>query len=173
MTTRVVDYGPEFAGSPVMKYVSAQARKRWGVDEGSTKRESFVHRLLASQTRRFQQQIVWHLFRAGVPLIAGTDTFGVPGIPPGLSLQKELELLHDAGLPPYDVLRTATVNPAAFLGKTQEFGRVAVGQSADLLLVYGNPLQDLSVLRKPEGVMIRGRWLSASDLQKMLDGLLK
>jgi hypothetical protein len=173
MTTRVVDYGPELAEAPGMMYLSALARKQWGIDDGSAKRQSFIRRLLSPHLLWFQLQIVRHLFDAGVPLIAGTDAFGFPGIAPGISLQKELEILREAGLPPYDVLRTVTVNPAALLGKSQEFGQVVSRQRADLLLVDGNPLQDLSVLRKPEGVMIRGRWLSASDLQKMLDGLPK
>ena len=85
-------------------------------------------------------EIVRHLFQAGVPLIAGTDTFGFTGIAPGISLQKELQILREAGLSPYDVLKTATVNPAVFLNKDHEFGQIVVGQQADLVLLDGNPL---------------------------------
>jgi hypothetical protein len=71
------------------------------------------------------------------------------------------------------VLRSATLNPSAFLEKGEEFGQAVAGQRADLLLVNGNPLKDLSVLRNPEGVIVRGRWLSALELQKMLKRQLK
>src|SRR6187455_1730897 len=83
----------------------------------------------------------------------------------------ELELLHEAGLTPYEVLKTATVIPAAFLGKTGEFGTIAVGQRADLLLVDRDPLEDLGALDQPVGVMVRGRWLSRDRLQEMLAAL--
>jgi imidazolonepropionase-like amidohydrolase len=103
--------------------------------------------------------------------MAGTDALGFPLIAPGSSLHRELELLHEAGLTPYEALRTATVVPAAFLGKAEEFGTIAVGRRADLLLVERNPLLDLASLRQPVGVMVRGRWLSRDRLQAMLAAL--
>jgi imidazolonepropionase-like amidohydrolase len=51
-----------------------------------------------------------------------------------------------------------------FLGKEGEFGTIAPGKRADLLLVNGNPLQDFSTLRQPIGVMVRGKWIGASEL---------
>jgi len=56
------------------------------------------------------------------------------------------------------------VAPAVFLRKEGEFGTIAPGKRADLLLVNGNPLQDLSTLRQPVGVMVRGKWIGASEL---------
>ena len=66
------------------------------------------------------------------------------------------------------MLRSATVVPAAFLGKSKEFGTVAAGQRADLLLVAGNPLENLAVLKRPSGVMVRGRWLPRQKLDELL-----
>ncbi len=106
----------------------------------------------------FQLKVARALHRAGVTLVAGTDARGIPQMPPGTSLHRELELLHESGLSPYEVLRAATVTPAMFLRQDQEFGAVTVGQRADLLLVERNPLEDLSTLRTPIGVMARGRW---------------
>ena len=104
-------------------------------------------------------------------LVAGTDALGLSLIAPGSSLHRELELLHEAGLTPYEVLHTATVAPALFLGKTEEFGSIQVGRRADLLLVERDPLQDLSTLRQPLAVMVRGRWLRREQLDTMLAGL--
>jgi imidazolonepropionase-like amidohydrolase len=120
---------------------------------------------------RFMKKVVGALHRAGVPLVAGTDAMGVPLIVPGASLHRELQLLTESGLTPYDALRTATINPAVFLGKDREFGTVAEGKRADLLLTDANPLQDLTRLKRPLGVMVRGQWLSRDDLDRRLASL--
>src|SRR4029453_12249121 len=109
--------------------------------------------------RGFMEKVVGSLHRHGVPIMAGTDAMGIELIAPGTSLYRELQLLFASGLSTSEVVRSATVVPAAFLGKSHEFGTIAPGQRADLLLVSGNPLRDLSVLKQPEGVMARGRWI--------------
>ncbi|MGH9159735.1 MAG: amidohydrolase family protein [Vicinamibacteraceae bacterium] len=111
------------------------------------------------------------LHRAGVPLVAGTDAMGLPLIVPGASLHRELRILIECGLTPYEAIRTATINPAVFLGQDREFGTVAEGKRADLLLVEGNPLQDLTHLRRPMGVMVRGTWIPRNELQQRLAAL--
>jgi len=93
-------------------------------------------------------------------------------VAPGSSLHRELQLLSGAGLSNYEVIRSATVVPAAFLGNSKEFGKIAVGQRADLLLVAGNPLEDLETLKRPKGVMIRGRWLPREKLDELLKSLI-
>ena len=103
----------------------------------------------------FTRKVALALYQEGVPIMAGTDAMGFVLICPGTSLQKEVLLLARAGLKPYEVLRTATVNPAAFINKKGEFGMIAPGMRADMLLLSGNPLKDLSVVREPLGVMVR------------------
>ncbi len=119
----------------------------------------------------FTRELAGALHRAGVPLLAGTDAFGVGIIPPGRSLHAELEILVEAGLTPYQALRTATVEPARFLGREHEFGRIAPGQRADLVLLAANPLADIRTLAEPRGVMLRGRWLPRDSLDAMLADL--
>lgn len=104
--------------------------------------------------------MVRSLKRAGAPLLAGTDA-GVPLVEAGISLHEELQELVAAGLNPREALEAATSNAARFLGQDGEFGVVAPGARADLLLVDGNPLDDLSVLRFPRVVILKGRWLDA------------
>ncbi|MGA2858094.1 MAG: amidohydrolase family protein [Candidatus Sulfotelmatobacter sp.] len=106
-----------------------------------------------------------------MPLLLGTDALGAPLAIPGASAHQELQLLVESGLTPYEALRTATVNPAKFLGKEDEFGTITVGKRADLLLVSGNPLADIHTLQNPVGVMVRGQWLPAEKLQDMLGAL--
>jgi imidazolonepropionase-like amidohydrolase len=54
-------------------------------------------------------------------------------------------------------MRSATVVPATFLGKAKEFGTIVVGESADVLLVAGNPLENLEALKRPMGMVVRDR----------------
>jgi hypothetical protein len=73
-----------------------------------------------------------------------------------------------AGLTPYQALRTGTYNVARHLGQLDSSGTVAVGKRADLLLLRGNPLQDVRYTREPAGVMIHGRWLDRAALDQRL-----
>ena len=79
--------------------------------------------------------------------------------------------LKGSGLTPYDALRTATVAPAVFLHRRDEFGTIAPGKRADLLLVDGNPLESIGRLQRPLGVMTRGRWFTHEHLEGMLTAL--
>jgi imidazolonepropionase-like amidohydrolase len=79
----------------------------------------------------------------------------------------ELQLLQASGLSPYEALHAATVAPANFLRRERDFGTIAAGKRADLLLVQKNPLEDLSTLTEPSGVMARGRWLGSDALRRM------
>ena len=77
----------------------------------------------------------------------------------------------DAGLTPYQAIKTATVNAAEFLGKKGEVSTIAVGQQADLILLNTNPLEDTANINKRVGVMVRGHWLSEDELQEMMEDL--
>jgi adenine deaminase len=105
---------------------------------------------------------------SGGLLMSGTDA-SLAVIVPGFSLHDELETMADVGLSPYDVLRTSTYNPALYLGELGEFGTVEVGKRADLVLLEGNPLDDIANTRQIAGVMVRGRWYSRADLDIMLE----
>ena len=89
------------------------------------------------------------MYRAGVPILAGTDAnaVGVPAaISHGASLHHELELLVDAGLSPLDALRAATSRPAHYFGLADR-GVIEPGRRADLVLIDGNPLRDITATR--------------------------
>jgi tetratricopeptide (TPR) repeat protein len=66
-------------------------------------------------------------------------------------------------------LQAGTTYPADFLRGSREFGTVTTGKRADLILVEGNPLQDVGRAAHPSGVMVRGKWLPASQLARMLE----
>ncbi len=111
--------------------------------------------------------LVRALDAAGAGLLVGTDSANA-GIVPGYSVQDELVLFVEAGLTPWRALRAATSGAADFLGQSKEWGRVAVGRRADLLLLRGNPLDDIKNIALREGVMVRGRWFPAAELESEL-----
>jgi imidazolonepropionase-like amidohydrolase len=95
----------------------------------------------------------------GVEVLMGTDAPQVFSVP-GFSLHRELPLMVESGMTPYEVLRTGTVNVARHLGIEDRAGTIAVGKYADLLLLDDNPLEDIAAVAENSGVMIDGRWLT-------------
>ncbi len=112
---------------------------------------------LLRQHQRSALDNVGRLHRAGVRILAGSDSQS--GMLPGPSLHRELALLQEAGLTPLEVLQAATVHNARFLEDSADpsFGIVAVGKRADLVLVEGDPLTDVSALADIRAVIVRGR----------------
>ena len=86
------------------------------------------------------------------------------GLPPGLATQAELLALQAAGLPPYQVLHSATGGGATALGLSTELGRIAAGARADLLLISGDPLHNIADSAQVIAVVRGGRFLSVASL---------
>lgn len=112
-------------------------------------------------------QMVRQLHEAGIPLMAGTD-LTAPGIIPGFALHEEMAIWQDAGIPPADVLRSATTVPVQFLGLDHRLGRIAEGKTASMVLVRANPLDDVRNAQQIEGVFLRGQYFSREDLDQLL-----
>lgn len=107
------------------------------------------------------------LHRSDVQLLAGTDTIGIYLVP-GFSLHEELALFVKAGLTPMEALKTATINPAKYLGIQDSLGTIEVNKIADLILLDANPLENINNTQKINAVIINGKFLSRTDLDKML-----
>ena len=112
------------------------------------------------------QKTVAKLQGAGVTILAGTDIAG--DRVPGFSLQDELKAPASSGLTPLQVLQTATLNPAKVMGRTADYGAVAEGKVADLLLLDGDPTKDIAALQHIRAVILHGRLLSRSALDDQL-----
>lgn len=123
----------------------------------------------AANRARFADEmwLVGHLHSAGVRLLAGSDA-GIAFVFPGFSLHDELELLVAAGLTPVEALRAATLSAAQFMNATDSLGTIAVGKSADLVLLRSNPLVAISATRDIEAVVLRGRLLRRETLDSLL-----
>jgi len=122
-------------------------------------REAFLARQLA---------VTGMAAAAGVGILAGTDTPN-PFVYPGFSLHDELELLVQAGLSPREALAAATTAPAEFLGATDSLGAVAEGKLADLVLLRGNPLDEIGNTRRISAVVANGRFFAREALDDLLE----
>lgn len=120
---------------------------------------------LADRRREFAkyQELTGKLYRAGVPLLVGTDA-PEPQVTPGFSLHQELELLVESGLPPAAALRAATLHNATVLGQQAHLGSVAAGKWADLLILSANPLDDIRHTRQIDWVMRGGKAVRPAEL---------
>jgi tetratricopeptide (TPR) repeat protein len=116
----------------------------------------------------FQRKLLKSFSDGGVPLMAGTDATEI-GPVAGFGLHHELQEFVSDGLTPYAALQTATINVARYLGQSGQFGTIKTGQRADLLLLTANPLADIRNTKTIAGVMVRGRWLDKTRLDKMLN----
>ncbi len=111
--------------------------------------------------RLFQEEVL-RLYQAGVTIGAGTDAGN--GLTFHGNLHTEIELLHESGIPPLETLRIATSGNARLLGIEDRAGSVTPGKRADLLLVRGDPLEDLRVLRRVDRVVIAGRVVEVAEM---------
>jgi imidazolonepropionase-like amidohydrolase len=118
---------------------------------------------LRDDFERFQRPLTRALHEKGGKLLAGSDTI-IPGLVPGFGLHRELAELVRAGLTPYEALRTSTTRPFEYLGELDRAGTVEVGKWSDLILVGGNPLEDVAGASRIAGVLVRGRWIGADEI---------
>jgi imidazolonepropionase-like amidohydrolase len=106
------------------------------------------------------QSLVGVMHEAGVPIVAGTDGYG-------MELVRELELYVGAGLSTTEALASATIVPARLVGSDKRTGSIDVGKTADLLLVNGNPEASISALRQTRPVMMDGVLMDADALRSI------
>ncbi len=118
------------------------------------------------------KQVLKILHDCGVKLLLGVDS-GFWYMLPGFSIHDELRLRVEAGLTPYQVLRMGTANVAEFLQSQDHAGVVAAGKRADLLLLQGNPLEDVRNVNRRVGVMVGGQWLSEEWLRERLEEIAR
>ena len=140
--------------------------------EGNASGNGWADRLEAmdqvlGRSLELQQAIVRGFRDAGVPLLVGTDA-PLTFVYPGFAVHRELALLVDSGLTPYEALFAATVAPARVLGVAAESGTIEPGKRADLVLVDGDPLEEIGNAARVSGVVVRGEWLDRAELDTHL-----
>jgi len=110
-------------------------------------------------------EVFGKFFRAGIPIVAGTDNFA-----PGFGLFLELETYHKyGGLTPFEVLQTATIIPAKAMGMENETGTLEAGKQADIAILDENPLEDITNIRSVNAVMTNGNYYESEILWSLAD----
>jgi imidazolonepropionase-like amidohydrolase len=154
---------------PRLAYVGREDRKDW-TDARA--------RLLAANPPEFwtlsraaykeKLAITREYHRDGVSILGGTDAGGPPFVIPGFDLHNELAALVQAGFTPLEALQSVTLDAAQFLGRADEFGTVANGKAADLVLLDANPLDDIRNTQKIRAVVVQGKYLDRAALDALL-----
>jgi hypothetical protein len=140
--------------SPELKRIPADGRQQW---ESMTRR--VIGRMdaddwtLVATAAGNRRAVVAALHKAGVPLLAGSDTPN-PFVVPGISLHDELALLVEAGLTPFEALATSTREAARFM--RGDWGTLAPGRAADLVVLDANPLENIRNSRRIRTVILNG-----------------
>jgi hypothetical protein len=161
----------QLSKAPEMVYMSAEVIRDWA----KRKDEMMANpQNTASANRKFvelRRRLILDCQRNGVLLLLGSDAPQVYNVP-GFSLHHELQYLVDAGLTPYEALRTGTVNAAAYFNRP-DVGTIKIGNASDLVLLNGNPLKEINQSSNIEGVMLGDHWLSKIYIARELKKLVK
>ena len=151
----------DYGSRAEMRYMPEATVRQWVSAKDQTLAERGFDPAVAARAIEIRQQLIRDLHAAGAALLLGSDA---PQIfnGPGFAIHHELQFLVDAGLTPYEAIRTGTVAAAEFLGLDK--GTIEVGRIADLVLLDDNPLADIANSRRVHGVLVGGRWARSSDL---------
>jgi imidazolonepropionase-like amidohydrolase len=160
-----------FRNDPHCKYMDPKTVDQWVQSKKNLMANPNFNPVNVESFVALRRKLIRECQQAGVGLLLGCDAPQVFNVP-GFSTHHELAYLVNCGLTPYEALRTGTVNVAKYL-KLPDTGVVRTGAKADLILVNGNPLADITNTQKIEGVILHGKWLSKSERDAGLKKLEK
>ena len=149
---------------PELQYMPQGTVRSWITTHTSRVNNPNLNREALDTHIENRMKVLKALNESGARILMGTDApqqFSVPGF----SIHAELERMADADMTPYQIYRTGTVNVGEYFKDQDTFGLVAEGHRADLILLNGNPLEDVARIKDRSGVMVRGVWLSENDIQ--------
>lgn len=148
---------------PHLAYISPSIYDLWVQFWGSQASNAEFTKRLFPHMKRF----LLDLHRAGITMLIGTDLL-FPGVIPGYSVHEEMAIWQEAGIPPIDILRSATILPARFLGLAESLGTIEKGKNASFVLLKNNPLQDITNALQIESVFLRGRYFDRDELDAIM-----
>jgi imidazolonepropionase-like amidohydrolase len=165
-------YDPEtFRSDPSSKYMDKKTVDQWiGSKKNLLQNPAYEPKEVAAFVQ-LRRRLIKACHDGGVGLLLGCDAPQVFNVP-GFSTHRELNYLVQSGLTPYEALRTGTVNVARYLNKPGS-GVIKKGAIADLIMIRGNPLRDITHTEKIEGVMLHGKWMPRNHIDAELKKLEK
>ena len=153
------------AQRPEARYMPPETVEAWerAVDE----RDAATDRDTNRRVTALRRTILKALHDGGASILVGTDSPQIFNVP-GFAMHLEMRLWVEIGMSPYQVLEAATRRVAEYFDATDEFGSVAVGHRADLVLLTANPIEDIANVALRAGVMVHGRWMPEQQIQDRL-----
>ena len=143
----------EYAKNPQLAYVPGDVRKQWASSSFYKLKNADDLAQVQAGYKKLQYILMQH-YKAGGKVLAASDTFSSV---PGLSLQRELMLLVDAGFTPMQAITMATRDNAQFLARGKETGTIVPGKLADIIVLSANPLEDIRDIERVEKVIKDGQ----------------
>ncbi len=150
----------EYFSQPGLQYVPPELVQKYFNDFEMLDRLSPDEARILEEGYKKVQQFLREFVKAGGKLLAGVDSANT-GVP-GLGIHQEMELMVDAGISPMDALKSATINEAELMRKEKDLGTVEAGKLADLVVLGGDPLAQISNTRKVETVIMDGKTIDIS-----------
>jgi imidazolonepropionase-like amidohydrolase len=152
---------------PEMKYLPAEQIAAWTKGLQSRLANPQYNAEAAKVHIENRMKILKALHAGGARVLLGSDApqqFNVPGF----SIHREMRRMADAGMSAYDIVKSGTANVGEYYKAKDPFGTIVAGSRADLILVDANPLENIANMEKRSGVMVRGRWMPQSEIDKRL-----
>ncbi|MDX1430389.1 MAG: amidohydrolase family protein, partial [Rhodothermales bacterium] len=162
--------GDELAAYDELRYMPRSEVESWS--SRYRQRLSQVDVPVSERVIETRMRLLGVLQDEGAGILFGTDAPQLYSVP-GFSIHRETRRMVDAGLTPYEILVSATRGVGEYFSNEDDFGTIAVGQRADLVVLSADPLTDVGALRAVEGVVLRGTWLSGEEIRSRLDAIEK
>jgi imidazolonepropionase-like amidohydrolase len=149
-------------GADRLAYAGKRLRETWAGNQSLFSTPEVIRMMRAAAETG--AVVTSDMAKAGVPILAGCDTMIA-----GFCVHDELEAMVRGGLTPLAAVQTATINPARYFSLQDTAGTVAPGRRADLVLLHGNPLANITNVRRIDAVVVRGRLLDRRALDQLLN----
>lgn len=159
---------PALKTDPLLEYVPNYFLEFWKPEKDFRFRDWSEEKFQRDrQAFQYMLSLVQELYKAGVPLVCGTDLSN-PYLVAGFSLHEEMRLFQQANIPNAAILRAATLNSARLCGVNDRFGTITVGKNASMVLLSKNPLEDIKNTSEIAGVFLEGSYFDRTKLDEML-----
>ena len=171
-TTRQMDASadvPEYRSDPRRKYIAPDRLSEWDRDLNRTAQVPPSIRTHFKAFFKLGLRVTGLAHQHGVPILVGTDCYDTH-VFPGFSYHDELQYLSEAGLPPLDILKAATIRAAEFLKIDDESGSIDAGKLADMVLLKADPLSDIRNTTRIHAVIFDGKLHPQDELQRLIQG---
>jgi hypothetical protein len=157
----------EFRLAPEMKYMPGIQVQQWVNQKKLLESQGVLKEAHVKPYLEFRKKMLLALHKGGVPIIMASDSPQVFNVP-GFSIHHEIAAMQEAGIHPYEILKTGSVNVARYFEQEGEYGVLKEGAAADFVLLEANPLENLQALKLIREVVVNGKRLERKQLEEAL-----